>query len=80
MIPPIANFKRIEVEPLLDAGREPLPEILRHVQSVGPGEGLIVIAPFLPSPLIEMLRSNGFESKLERDADRNWIVYFWHAD
>jgi len=36
------------------------------VQGLKPDEGLVIIAPFLPSPLIERLRSEGFESKLEQ--------------
>jgi len=41
------------------------------------GEGLIVIAPFLPSPLVEKLGSEGFASKLERGQGSDWLVYFW---
>lgn len=40
-----------------------------------PGD-LIVIAPFLPSPLIELLGSQGFQSKVERGEAGSWIVYF----
>jgi hypothetical protein len=36
-----------------------------------------VIAPFLPSPLIELLRGQGFRSKLERGKGADWVVYFW---
>jgi hypothetical protein len=42
-----------------------------------PGEGLAVVAPFLPSPLIEKLGSEGFESRVERGAEGSWIAYFW---
>lgn len=80
MIPPIANFKRLDVRPLLEADAEPLPEILKRVKALRAGEGLIVIAPFLPSPLIERLQSEGFESKLEHGPDRSWIVYFWRVE
>jgi hypothetical protein len=41
------------------------------------GEGLIVVAPFLPSPLIELLGGEGFTSKLERGSGSDWLVYFW---
>jgi hypothetical protein len=43
------------------------------------GEGLTVIAPFLPSPLIEKLGSEGFQSRIERGAG-SWTVYFWRDD
>jgi uncharacterized protein (DUF2249 family) len=76
-MPPIAQFKRLDVCPLLKRGAEPLPEILQRVNSLTAGEGLIIIAPFLPSPLIELLGSQGFRSKVERGEAASWIVYFW---
>ena len=76
-MPPLTKFKRFDVRPLLEKGREPLSEIMKRVQGVKAGEGLIIIAPFLPSPLIEKLGSEGFESKLEPMAGGQWIVYFW---
>lgn len=71
------TFKRFDVRPLLKRGTEPFPEILKRVQALQPDEGLIVIAPFLPSPLIELLGSQGFASKVERGIGESWIVYFW---
>jgi hypothetical protein len=76
-MPPIANFKRFDVRPLLKRGAEPLSEILQRVQGLSGDEGLIVVAPFLPSPLIELLGSQGFASKIERGERGSWIVYFW---
>ena len=77
MMPPVARFKRFDVRPLLERGAEPLPQILKRVRTIEAGEGLIVVAPFLPSPLIELLGSQGFTSKVERGEGGSWIVYFW---
>ncbi len=76
-MPAISQFKRLDVRPLLKRGEEPLPAILKRVQGLEPGEGVIIIAPFLPSPLIELLGSQGFRSKVERGEEGSWIVYFW---
>ena len=78
-MPPLAKFKRFDVRPLLQRGAEPLPQILQRVQALKPGGGLIVLAPFLPSPLIELLGSQGFASKIETGDPGSWIVYFWRA-
>lgn len=77
-MPPLTRFKRFDVRPLLKSGAEPLPEILRRVRALQKGERIIIIAPFLPSPLIELLGSQGFTSKVERGEGASWIVYFWH--
>lgn len=74
---PMNQFKRFDVHDLLSRGVEPLPEILRKVNELKVDEGLIVIAPFLPSPLVEKLSSEGFTSKIERGKGADWIVYFW---
>jgi hypothetical protein len=71
------KFKRFDVRELLRNGVEPFPEIRQRVDALKPDEGLIVVAPFLPSPLIEKLGSEGFESKVERGAGADWIIYFW---
>ena len=76
-MPPLSKFKRFDVRPLLKRGGEPLPEILQRLEALKPGAGLIVIAPFLPSPLIELVGGRGFATKIERGDAGTWIVYFW---
>jgi hypothetical protein len=76
-MPPINQFKRFDVRDLLRRGIEPFPEIRGRVDALKPDEGLIIIAPFLPSPLIEKLSSEGFQSKVEKGPGADWVVYFW---
>ncbi len=76
-MPPMASFKRLDVRPMLLRGEEPLPEILARAQALSPGDGLIIIAPFIPSPLIDLLAGEGFQVKLERGDAGSWIVYLW---
>ena len=71
------KFKRFDVRDLIRTGVEPFPEILKRVNALGANEGLIVIAPFLPSPLVERLAGEGFASKVERGSGSDWLVYFW---
>jgi hypothetical protein len=71
------KFKRFDVRELIRSGVEPFPEIWKRVNALGPDEGLIVVAPFLPSPLVEKLTSEGFTSKVERGQGADWLVYFW---
>lgn len=78
-MPPLNKFKRFDVRDLLRNGIEPFPEIFQRVNALKPDEGLIVVAPFLPSPLIEKLGGEGFASKVERGSGSDWIVYFWRA-
>jgi uncharacterized protein (DUF2249 family) len=77
MMPPIQKFKRFDVREMLSRGVEPFPEIRKRVDALKTGEGLLVIAPFLPSPLVERLAGDGFASKIERGSGADWLVYFW---
>jgi uncharacterized protein (DUF2249 family) len=74
------QFKRFDVRDLIRRGIEPFPEILERVSKLKATEGLIVVAPFLPSPLIEKLASQGFASKVERGNGADWMVYFWREN
>ena len=77
---PLSQFKRFDVRDLIRRGIEPFPEILERVMKLKATEGLIVVAPFLPSPLIEKLGSQGFASKVERGNGADWMVYFWREN
>lgn len=71
------NFKVLDVRPLIAGGTEPFSAIRERVDALAPGHGLTVIAPFLPAPLIELLKSEGFDSTMERRTDGAWAVNFW---
>ena len=73
------QFKKFDARPSLRRGVEPFPEIRNRVNALEPGEGLAVVAPFLPAPLIEVLGSEGFKSRVERAGDGSWVTYFWRG-
>lgn len=55
-------------------GVEPFPFIRERAAKLKPNVGVIIVALFLPSPLIEKLGSEGFASKVERVAGVDWLV------
>jgi len=71
------KFKTLDVCATLARGEEPFPVIRAQVDKLVAGHGLTVIAPFLPAPLIELLKSEGFQSTMERRSDGAWSVNFW---
>jgi uncharacterized protein (DUF2249 family) len=73
------KFKMIDVRPMIAKGVEPFDTILESVGKLGSGEGLSVVAPFLPSPLIEKLASEGFHSRVEH-LTGFWITHFWRDE
>ncbi len=71
------RYKRLDVCPLIARGEEPLGVIRASVDSLGSAEGLLLVAPFLPAPLIELVRSEGFETQVEPRSDGCWVVRVW---
>ncbi len=71
------KFKTLDVRPHLARGEEPFDLIRSRVDALKSGQGVTIIAPFLPAPLIELLKSEGFQSTMERGADGSWAVNFW---
>ena len=70
------KFETFDVRPLLARGEEPFAMIRSRVDVLKAGEGVTIIAPFLPAPLIELLKSEGFHSTMEHRADGSWAVNF----
>ena len=71
------TFKTLDVRPLIAEGTEPFSAIRERVDALAAGQGVTIVAPFLPAPLIELLKSEGFESSMERRSDGAWAVNFW---
>ncbi len=71
------EFITIDIRKLRDAGEEPFPVIRQKIDSLKPDQGLEILAPFLPSPLIELLGSEGFRYSMEREPDGSWVTRFW---
>jgi uncharacterized protein (DUF2249 family) len=66
----------LDVRPLIARGEEPFTKIMAAVAVLSAGESLVLVTPFLPAPLIEKLRSEGFEAQPERSADGSWRTRF----
>lgn len=73
-------FKKLDVRPLIAQGIDPFATIRRHVESLKKDERLTVVAPFLPSPLIEKLRSEGFRCEATHQPGGAWAVTFWQEE
>ncbi|HZR78789.1 MAG TPA: DUF2249 domain-containing protein [Chthoniobacterales bacterium] len=74
------KFKTLDVRLILNAGDEPFAKIRESIDALGKNEGLSVLAPFLPSPLIEKLGSEGYQSRVDRQVAGGWVVHFWRDE
>lgn len=75
----MTNYVELDVRPILAAGDEPFSRIMETVQSLGPDEGLRLIAPFRPVPLFSALGSRGFTYEDYEIGGGDWEVLFSRA-
>ncbi|SMC73536.1 DUF2249 domain-containing protein [Rhizobium sp. RU36D] len=69
-------FRELDVRPILRGGGEPFPAIMEAVKSLGPGEGLRLIATFRPDPLFTVMDRRGFVGEANPLGDGDWEVHF----
>jgi uncharacterized protein (DUF2249 family) len=69
----------LDVRPILARGEEPFSLIRARVDALAPSQGVTVVAPFLPAPLIELLKAEGFQLTVEHRGDGAWSVLIRRA-
>ncbi|SOD96928.1 DUF2249 domain-containing protein [Caenispirillum bisanense] len=69
----------IDVGRLLAQGGDPLSTLTGTAATVPAGRGMVVVAPFDPVPLRDLLAGDGFESFVEPLADGRFRVRFFRA-
>lgn len=66
-----------DVRPLIESGQDPLSSIVSKVKSVPKGSALKIINSFEPTPLISLLKKQGFESFVDPIGDQLVETYFY---
>lgn len=66
----------VDARPILADGGEPFETIIAASEKVGPGEVLVVYAPFEPVPLEGVLGEQGFDYDAVQLTEHDWRVTF----
>lgn len=68
--------RSFDARPTIDRGGHPLDRVLHDVGELAPGEVLELITPFVPAPLIEIVRARGFEAHTSVETPGECCTYF----
>lgn len=68
--------KVLDVRPELESGGEPFVRIMEAASAIHPGGSLVIIAPFEPVPLYDVLGARGFGHETVRVTVDEWMVRF----
>lgn len=71
-----AHTFRLDVRPILAGGRDPFAEIMEVARKVPRNGTLVVVAPFDPIPLRDVLGTSGFTSSAMPRAPGEWEITF----
>ena len=66
----------LDVRPDLASGGEPFVRIMEAASTIQPGGILVIIAPFEPVPLYDVLAARGFTHATAMVAPGEWVVRF----
>lgn len=78
-LPPFTSVAELDVRDELKKGGEPFSRIMAAVATLGDDAVLHLRAPFEPVPLFAVMAKRGFGHKVERNADDDWSVWFFHS-
>jgi len=70
------NPVTLDIRDIPHAKGEPFASIMAAVNSLSPGQPLLLVAPFRPEPLLRLLDSRGFDSEATSSPDGIWRVLF----
>ncbi len=66
---------RFDASPVINSGGSPLQEIMSLAKDLKPGDFLEVTTPFVPAPVIDMLKEKGFKV-FSIEKDQRVVTYF----
>ncbi len=69
----------LDAREMLQAGMHPLTEVIKKTSDIAPGCIFELITPFVPMPLIEKVKANGFEAWSAEVNDSEIHTYFYKA-
>lgn len=73
------QIKEFDVRPIIEQGEDPLKLIIKKIKSIQPGEALKIINSFEPTPLISLLKKQGFEAYVDVIEDQLIETYFYRT-
>jgi len=71
-----AVIDKIDISDMLNAGEQPVYEVLSAIKQLKKGEILKINAPFIPAPLIDKVSGLGYDYWISEVAEDEYLVYF----
>jgi hypothetical protein len=68
---------RFDATPLINAGQNPMQEVLKNLDEISQEDIFLLVTPFLPSPIIELISKKGYAHYCLNFDDEVYHTYFY---
>jgi hypothetical protein len=68
---------RFDATPVINAGQNPMQEILKNLDKISQEDIFLLITPFLPAPIIELIGKKGYDHYCLNIDDEVFHTYFF---
>lgn len=68
--------KRFDARSMIEAGQQPMGRVLTQVKELSAGEIYELTTPFIPAPLIDMVKKKGFAAWTKPASPNTFLTYF----
>jgi len=65
-----------DASPLIDSGQNPMQEVFSHLEKTTAGEIFLLITPFVPAPIIELISKKGYSHYCLKSDQGSCSTYF----
>ena len=65
-----------DATPLINAGKNPMQEVFSHLEKTGKAKLYLLITPFVPAPIIELIGKKGYAHYCVQLEQESWNTYF----
>jgi hypothetical protein len=66
----------LDAKDMLEAGEQPVNQVIADLNALGQGDIYRLFAPFLPAPLVDKASSLGVSHWATRKDEKEWVIYF----
>jgi hypothetical protein len=71
-----APVEIFDASEMIESGGHPLPVVMTAVRKLEPGQIYAVVTPFVPAPMIDKVREEGYQAWTDREGPGRFITYF----
>lgn len=71
---------RFDASPVINSGDNPMHQVFNHLEKIRPGEIFLLITPFVPAPIIDLIMKKGYIHYCQKITEELIHTFFYLPD